>query len=73
MLSGSGAVGDGGLETWQKDFGPKSSVPESLTFFPALGATPPGCHTRYMPHPLRIEVSNIYSHVKSQVSTMKND
>ena len=36
MLSGSGAVGDGGLETWQKDFGPKSSVPESFTFFPAL-------------------------------------
>ena len=36
MLSGSGVVGDGGLETWQKDFGPKSSVPESFTFFPAL-------------------------------------
>ena len=36
MLSGSGAVGDGGLETWQKDFGTKSLVPESFTFFPIL-------------------------------------
>ena len=37
------------------------------------GATPPGCHTPYMPHPLRIEMLNIYSHVKSQVPSMKND
>ena len=32
-----------------------------------LGATPP------MPHPLRIEKSNICSHVKSQVPSIKND
>merc|ERR1712082_436604 len=37
------------------------------------GATPPGCHTPYMPHPLHIVMSNIYSHVKSQVPSMKND
>ena len=39
MLGGSGAWGDGCLESWHKDFGPKSSVPESFTFFPALSGS----------------------------------
>ena len=29
-------------------------------------------HTPYMPHPLLIELSNIYSHVKSQIPSIKN-
>ena len=36
------------------------------------GATPPRCHTPYMPHPLHIEMSNIYFRVKSQVTSKKN-